>query len=548
MYYRNREQETRKKNYARFERLTRHGFSISTETAVSALYVVNDDPFGRSYYQKAIGETVVKDPVTGQNYVQEEWATKEFIVDNKTQLVNKASADLLLGRNLAIRWPEGASTTEEQALWLEELQTRNSMLTLLYESAIRNSSLGDQFYEITIKDGRINIDYVNPYYVDIEHEGRDVRYYELAWEKVGPEGKRRMPSWLMRTRKEERLKKFVYKKIHHPGYILRELWEEKRQEYFPVPLVRLPEYAGLVDRALADPNMRTFVNFEVGAETDSRDSVYSVVEYTGVDVPLIVHWPNYRMFDIFGVSDAGMIEGLQNALNNRGTQLNDVLDKHADPAMYGPDSYTDTNGNLTMSGGGGRYFPMPPDAANPPGYLIWNSHLPECQVEILRIYESICANSEISPALMGMDKGGIESGRALMYKLIRSLAMKTRKQSYMYQAIRDIVEIAQKLQAAWPDESTVVQPEPRTEWPELLEPTIDTRSSLPTDVTEAVQQVVPLVTNGILDRKTALAILDKFFEEIEPEEVEKRLSEEDARNAEAEKAKMNELFRGVPVE
>lgn len=47
---------------------------------------------------------------------------------------------------------------------------------------------------------------------------------------------------------------------------------------------------------------------------------------------------------------------------------NDILDKHADPPMHGSDAYLDKNGNLVMTGGGGRYFTKQA-GENPPGYL-----------------------------------------------------------------------------------------------------------------------------------------------------------------------------------
>ena len=89
MYYRNNEQKVRKQNYVRYQKLTESGYSISNESAQTALYYINDDPFGRAYYLKSLGEVAIKDPMTGRMYTQEEWATKEFIIDNKTQLINK---------------------------------------------------------------------------------------------------------------------------------------------------------------------------------------------------------------------------------------------------------------------------------------------------------------------------------------------------------------------------------------------------------------------------------------------------------------------------
>jgi len=546
MYERNDEQGIRKLNYSRYRKLVEKGYSIAEDTANTSLYYINEDPFGRTYYQKSLGEVTIRDPLTGRMYTQEEWATKEFIVDNKAQLVAKVSADLVVGKSVSIKFKDTDSPKEEKIAWLEEFIKWNKLRTKLYESAMRNSGLGDQYFELEVIDDKIKVIYRDPYYVDIEYENDDVKFYEIAWE-IDVE----KPVSRSLLKKKRQKTTYIQKKLHYKGMIRWELWEKRKKEMIPIPLNENPENEELLTRALSESHMKTLLARESGEEyeTDDINYVYVVEEYTGIDTFLLIHWPNYRMFDLFGVSDAGMIENLQNALNNRQTQLHDILDKHADPPMYGSDSYLDENGNLVMTGGGGRYFPVT-EGGDPPGYLTWNGNITDSQDEIKRLYEAILDNTETSPALLGRDKGGIESGRALMYKLIRSLAMAARKSVYMKTAINELILTAQKLEEIWivGDGIKSLDEEIKTEWSDLLEVVIEIQSAIPTDTQEIIGEVGTLVERGLISKETGLLIIEKYFDEIDPETEKKLLAAQEDREAELEKKRMPDLLAGIPEE
>jgi len=539
MYFRDYEQEVRKKNYLRYQKLSERGFSVSSETALSALYVVNEDPLGRTYYKKPLGQVAIRDPITGQTFMQEDWATKEFIIDNKVQLINKASADLLVGKEVLVDFPDDESAvTDEMREWLVTFKKDNKLQTKLYEAAIRNSAFGDQFFEARVEDGKLKLAYVDPYYVDVAHDNGEVISMEIAWEieieasgAVNRSRVRRTLDLLGSTLKlKEKSKKYVQKKTHYPGYIQWELLEVKGGETTSVPLSVNPANEALLKRAVSEDNFKMFLTSKgTWMEEDNPDLAFIVVEFTGIDELLLVHWPNYRMFKVYGESDTGMVESLQNALNSRETQLNDVLDKHADPTMYGDDAFLDENGNLVMSEGGGRYFPVQPGGV-PPDYLTWDSHLDECQTEITRLYRAMAENTELSPALLGTDTGGVESGRALMYKLIRSLAMVSRKGAYLEQAVKDVFRVVQKLQQVWVvgDGSSAMdgvaysdRGEPFVEmdparWDGVVfDVDVELQSSLPTDVSEVIRNVGDMLTAGMISKETAVDIIEKYFDEID---------------------------------
>lgn len=551
MYSRNKKQYRRKQNYIRFEKLTSQGYSVSDESASTALYVVNSDPFGRAYYTKPLGESIKRDPLTGRKYSQEEWATKEYIIDNKTQLINKVSADLVVGKDVEIapEFPEEVSEDDKE--WLDDFIEDNKFITMLYEGAIQNSAKGDYYFEVVIGDDHeTEVIEIDPYYVDIDHTNKKVNFYEIAHEFEVDKPRKFLRLGASQTKKIT----YVQKKIHAPGKIIYKLFEKDGEEYVPVPLTLNPDNKDLIDRTAKSKHMKMYVSLDPVVETEEGDTAYFIIEYTGIDEPLLIHWPNYRMFDIFGVSDTGMVESLQNALNNRETQLNDILDKHADPSMYGPDSYLDEYGNLEMSGGGSRYFPVV-EGMNPPGYLTWSGHLPDSHKEIERIYHAILENSEVSPALVGNDQGGIESGRALMYKLIRSLCMASRKSIYMKTAVSDVIRVTQKLRQVWIVGKGVDNPE-SYEVPDfddvIFKITVSSRSSIPTDRTAIINDVAKLVDSGLLTTDTGVLIIAKLFDEVDAEEEIKKLlkaaNEKLKRETELRKAEIPDYLKAEPRE
>lgn len=548
MYGRNDAQKRRKQNYERYQRLSEQGYSVAEESAQSALYYINEDPFGRTYYQKALGEVSVRDPMTGRTYTQEEWATKEFIIDNKAQLINKVSADLIAGKRLSIKFEDADHPPEDLVTWLEEFAEYNHLPTRIPEAAMRNSALGDQYFELSIEDGEIKVAYIEPHYVDISFKHDEILFYELAWE-IEIE----VPEKGMFAKGKKKVKKYVQKKIHYPGKIRWELYEMKGEEFIPVPLATNPDNLELLEKAAREPNFKILIadeDSEVGEkEVDDIAFAFFVEEFTGVDEPLLIHWPNYKMFEIFGVSDNGVIENLQNALNNRETQLNDILDKHGDPAMYGDASFLDLSGNLEMSGGGGRFFPVQ-QGDSPPGYLEWGGKIADSHREVERLYKAILDNTETSPALLGDDKGGTQSGRALMYKLIRSLAMATRKSTYMKNAFSKLVQVAQKLKIVWIDGVgvTSVDQEVPTEWEDVLVPTFEIQSSIPTDTRELIDLVVKLVTTEIITKETGLRIIEKLFDEIDVDEELVLLAAEFEKKKELAAAAIPDLLAGISNE
>jgi hypothetical protein len=368
-----------------------------------------------------------------------------------------------------------------------------------------------------LKDGEIGIRMQDPDYVEPVLENKRLVSIKYGWEIEQEEvttGNPRVDRQL--ARRERELNKLARVKEHGPGWIEHSLWVIKEGK-----LDRTESFKVLDEELWRKANNKQDGQFKFKIEeVDGKEyETDVVVEHTGIDEPLMLHWPNYKLLRWFGQSDNAMIESLQNALNSRETQLNDVLDKHSDPAMFGPAGFLDEYGRLYMSGGGGRYFPREP-GEEPPGYLTWDAHVADVHAEIKRLYKAICDNSETSPALTGMEEGGVESGRALMYRLIRSLAMKARKGVYLERFLKRLFTLLQKVRIVWLEGGgTDVGEEPRTDWgDELLPVTVTLKNALPTDLREIVENVTMMHRDGVLSHRTLVEILSKYLEEVDPDE------------------------------
>jgi hypothetical protein len=539
MYAWSDEHEGRQLDYERFRKLTMYGYSISSEySAQEALYVVNTDPFGRAYYEKPVGEIVKTEQMSNREFLVQGWSVKEFIVDNKIQLINKVSADLLVGEAPDITIAEDAA--DDMKEFLEKVEKENRFGTTLVEGAIKASSLGEMFIEPTIRDGKIKIKYVAPDFVDVRFslEG-DVEAFVYAWEiENAYTGDKRIDRMLKRTYKETpdarrtrllRVKEFYKGRIEHSLYVIR-----NNQISEPVDMVAVEPVLWESASSLSE---KRFVFKREIVEGVSDLELGTIVEYTGIDEFMFIHWPNYKLMGWYGQSDNGMIESLQNALNSRETQLNDVLDKHADPAMAGPRAFQDERGNVKMSEGGGNFFGIDKDELIPQ-YLTWDGHIAEVHEELKRLYKAICDNTEVAMALTGMDVGGIESGRALMYKLIRSLAMKARKARYLEAVLQELYRTLQKMKAQFIDGGIDKMDFANEEYPNNLaevwdgkiwDVEIEFKENLPADVGENLRDIGFLVSTGLLSTETALKIVAKYLDEVAPDEEIKRIRDEKAK-------------------
>ena len=142
------------------------------------------------------------------------------------------------------------------------------------------------------------------------------------------------------------------------------------------------------------------------------------VEETKVKDFLVVPFSGLRASDeIFGVDDYTDVDSVVQALEVRAALINNILDKHSDPSMYGPDDALekDHNGEDVFKGGG-RYFVVEGGNDNDviPGYVVWDGQLEAAFKQLDFLVKQLYIISDTSPAAFGqLEQGLAESGSAL---------------------------------------------------------------------------------------------------------------------------------------
>lgn len=390
--------------------------------------------------------------------------TLVYIVANFPKLISLICADLLFGEEPVFR--VGDEGTPEQET-LNAIIINNSLRTLNYEMAVSASWRGDVVFKAryglrhSYSEGpEPIIEQVPPSYFfpDVDPDNvKDMRAAVVAWEK----------------RQDDRT--YLRKEIHLPGRIRNELWLMdgsvlKRQ----VPLNTLDEYRELPEEQ------------ETG--------------YPGI---LVEHCPNWRLDDDFwGISDYDDIESLVDELNNRISRISRVLDKHENPKLILPP------GMMEYDPATKRYYirkealdVVEVDAeqgANLPRYLVWDAQLEAAFKQIDKLVEIAFLVSETSPDAFGMGRQGqAESGRALKFRLLRTLGKVNRKRLYLDEALKNVLYAAQVLDVTHGGKDYKPK-DVHIEW----------KDGLPQDDLEAAQVEQTRITSGTTSVESAVRRLD----------------------------------------
>lgn len=346
----------------------------------------------------------------------QQWLDKEvdksivYIVANFAGLISKICADLLFGESIRVIVGEEDSK-EQQAVDL--IVTANKLHTRCYEMSLSNSWRGDAVFKARFGKPQawendqaiIEASTVSGFFPHLNGDNiQEMTGATLAWEKeVGD-------------------RKYVRKEIHEPGQIRNELWlldgSRIKQQ---VPLSTIPEYSGLPE-----------------------------FQETGYPGLLVEHVPNWRLDDMFwGISDYVDLESMFDELNNRVSKISRILDKHSDPKLILPPGimrYDEIRKVWYVEKESLQLIEVDETAGDLPKYLVWDAQLEAAFKQIEKLLDFLMMMSEVSPAAFGMDKNGIaESGRALKFRLLRTLAKVNRKKLYFDQGLKNILYAAQVL-------------------------------------------------------------------------------------------------------
>ena len=234
---------------------------------------------------------------------------------------------------------------------------------------------------------------------------------------------------------------------------------------------------------------------------------------TGVDEFLVVPVNNILTTDrVTGLDDYSDLDSIIQELEIRVAQISRILDKHADPNMYGPDTALEHDPATGQWGyrGGGKYFPVG-QGEQPPGYVTWDGQLEAAFKQIDLLMEQLYILSETSAAAFGQLKAGLaESGTALRRLMMAPLAKVNRIRMRFDPALKEVLWLASLLERAQGMAGAIVLENIHIDW----------KDGLPDDEQEVTQNEVQRYTAGLTSLESALRRLyglegDALQEEIE---------------------------------
>lgn len=405
---------------------------------------------------------------------------REYVTVNVCGEITDLLVDRLFGERLGIAGPEGDDLAGE---WLEHLQATCDLPNLLVDLGTGTSYRGDGALKIRYdaEAGDVRMGPISPGITFVETADDDTDEIErviigyIRWKDA---------------------KAYLFQEIHETGWISYRLYElhgDLRGNFGYTP-----------ERDAAKLDL-----FEDLAHLPDDQP-------TGVDEPLVVPIAlgGHDESGVWGRSDYADVISLQGELNNRATQTGEVLDKHGDPWMYGPDLWLDNQQRLDPS----RRYLSVSNNEQVPGYLTWDGELGPAETEIQRLVRHMIFVAGLSPeSFQQEDGGGAESGRALKLRQHRTASAVRMRQRVYGTAIPRAISIASKLA----NSSEVGEVwDGRT--PPVLEPddiSLSWQDGLPDDDIQRIEQAGMAASMGIMSRRRAVQVA-------QPELTEDQLEEE----------------------
>lgn len=424
-------------------------------------------------YEKIfLGEHADAFNIKTQGQFKKELEALRYVAVNFGGMISKLSADMLFEE-----FPRISAGDNDE--FIQELIQKNQLETQLYESALENSFRGDAVFRIRAKNKQAIIEDINPAIYYPEYDEWNVRKepiaHVLAWKVNLGEGIDKKPKY------------GIFQERHLKGKIEHKLFELESDT-------------------------------SLGAELNVTEYMPDILpeEETGIDDFLVVHIPNYRINSMFfGISDYRDLMALMFAINNRITKVDNILDKHGDPILAVPEGVLDEEGKVSRQSFGVIEVPTSESAGAKPEYIVWDAKLESAFSEIDKLIEFLYITSETSPASLGMDKGGqAESGRALKYKLMRTIAKKHRKELYFDWGIKKILNVAQDFSIANKLKAGDISPKNA----EKIE--IEWQDGVINDDKEMLDNEITKLDNGLTTTKEAIQRIEGIDEKTAEGKVE----------------------------
>ena len=401
-----------------------------------------------------------------------------YMTCNFAGLLSKVMADVMFGEKAIIETKE---KDKEAQAFIDALVYENKLDTQLYESALMNSARGDAVLRVRVEKGQIKIEDINP-----------AMYFPISNSNFRVEPDEKVLAWKEDYKVEDKMETFLIKEIYTKSLITTQVYQMKSKDSTEVTkkvsIKRFQEISG--------------------------QKIEEKVE-TGIEEIPLIHIPNYRTANTYwGASDYQDLESLFFSLNNRMTKVDNILDKHSDPILAIPEGILDENGNVKKEALG---MIEVRDGEKVPQYIVWNANLDSAFKQIDQIVKMIFLFGEVSPDVLGIDtqRGGVESGRALKLRMVRTLAKKNRKALYYEQGIQKAVEVASMYAKAGNKAGDVgYKGEP-------IIPNVIFADGIVDDKVEEITNEVMKVESGLTSKKRAI----KIIEDMDDKGAEKVLGE-----------------------
>lgn len=418
-----------------------------------------------------------------------------YISVNLAGIICKKSADFLFGEELKVLAGKGEHTREQEAF--NRFMEENDLNILLYENALSNSYAGDSFIKVRygqefagelppeLDEPRVIIENVNPENVFPEVVAWDKKKIK-AYHVAVPYYDEEQDQWFLTVESH------FAGKIIYMGYTLTPIHYNLHNE------VERFEITGIVEGSA----------FEV---------------QTGINMPLVVHIPNLATSNSWkGIDDLTELHPLLDEINNRLSQIADILDKHSNPAMAVPSGLlsADEDGNAQFRVAVDKVFEVMGKDDVVPQYITWNGQLQEAFSELDRLIDLVLTISEIPAVALGKGDSGTSgsSGLAIKWRMNSLLAKVNRKKQYYTKGIKQVFYIAQKLEEVLgiSDYETTV-------------PVLQFQDGLPKDEMEQAN-IMSIRSGGAktISQKSAIMLLNNMTEEQAEAEIERIQSEEES--------------------
>lgn len=414
-------------------------------------------------------------------------SSSTYISLNLAGIICKKSADMLLGEAVQVSAGKRDDSDEQRAL--DRITADNFMNITNYESALNNGIKGDSFYKVRYGQeamGQLPADIDAPKVI-IENLKAETVYPESS-----PFNDRLITTYHVCVPVFDSVKDkwMLHVESHTAGKILYHTHELKVAENDRFGNATKWHITKQVGRALE--------------------------EFTGINMPLIVHAPNIATDGWEGQDDLSEHKSLFDEINNRLTQIAAILDKHSDPAMAIPAGLLDTdeNGNPIFNVGREKVFEMLNKEDTVPQYITWNGQLQEAYSELDRLIDNLLMTAEIPAVALGKGDSGTSgaTGLAIKFRMSPLLSKINRKRQYYDKALKQVYMIAQQLEKVANSEHQY----------DTVMPVLKFSDGLPKDTMQEAN-IAAIRTGGkpTMSQKAAIMELDGKTEEQADAEIER---------------------------